>query len=707
MTRSLFRIGRPGRVWVPLALVLLAGAAPAMGDNEPRGFTAKDVFALEWASDPQLDPSGRRLVYVRNAYDMRHDRARGSLWTVDAANGNQRPLITGDQSVFSPRWSPRGGRLAYLATGEHGTQLRVRYLVDGADFRVTQVFESPRNVRWSPDGKMLAFSMFVPEDEPTLVDSGDPPDGSSWAESVRVFDDLVYRFDGRGWLEKGAQHVFVVSADGGTPRQITDGAHDFDSPAWLDNDTVLVVGNDAEHPELDPIESDIYAVTLADGTRRALTTRDGPDGNPVVSPDGEHVTYLGYDDEVLSYQQTDLYVMHRDGGDVKNLTEAFDYPVGQPAWTHDGSAVVLTAEVEGQTALVRIDMEGNATVLADDLGGTSMGRPYASGQFSVAGRGQQSRYAYTQSRPDRPADIAVLDGDGEPRTLTDLNTDALGHVALASIDEMTVPSSHDEAPIEAWVAKPPGFKPDGSYPLILEIHGGPFAMYGPVFSPEVQRYAAEGYVVAYVNPRGSTGYGESFAQLIDLNYPGEDYDDLMSVVDALVEKNYVDPDRLFVTGGSGGGVLTAWIVGKTERFAAAASIKPVVNWATMALTGDIAAFVGRHWMRKQPWEDPELYWRLSPISLVGNVTTPTLVMVGEEDHRTPTWEAEQLYGALKLQKVPTMLVRVPGASHYIAARPSQMIAKTENIMAWFKRYDSADGETDDGESSTPANTEAQ
>ena len=268
-----------------------------------------------------------------------------------------------------------------------------------------------------------------------------------------------------------------------------------------------------------------------------------------------------------------------------------------------------------------------------------------------------------------------------------MNADALCNLQLASLEEIQVASSHDGRKIEAWIAKPPQFKADRSLPLLLEIHGGPFAMYGPSFAAEIQRYAAQGYVTVYANPRGSVGYGEEFAQLIDRNYPGQDYDDLMSVVDAVIARDYVDPDRLFVTGGSGGGVLTAWIVGKTKRFAAAATIKPVVNWTTMALTGDIAAFVGRHWMRAQPWEDPELYWRLSPISLVGNVTTPTLVMVGEEDWRTPTWEAEQFYGALKLQKVPSALIRVPGASHSIASRPSRLIAKTDNIMGWFAKHD--------------------
>jgi acylaminoacyl-peptidase len=671
-----------------IGLMVFGFCAGAQAKEGPRVFGADDVFALEWVQDPQLDSSARRVVYARTGYDKRLDRARSSLWLMDVASGQQRPLITGSGSYFSPRWSPRGERLAYLASGEDGLELRIRYLVDGADFRVAQLFESPRSITWSPDGERLAFTMFVPGETPSFAKAPQAPESAKWADPVRVFDDLVYRFDGQGWLEEGASHVFVVSADGGLPRQITKGDNDFGSPAWLDDEHVLVVGNDVEEAHLDPIESDIYRIALSDLSMTRLTKRDGPDRSPRVAPDGEHVAYIGYDDKVLSYQQDDLFVMHANGSEVVNLTADFDHPVSSPRWVRDSSAVIATAEYKGHTALVHIDAaDAKITIVSEDLGGTSLGRPYASGSFSVANRGSQLRYAYTQSRPGRPADLAVLDGVGEPRTLTNLNDDALAHIDLAEIEEISVKSSHDGREIEAWVAKPPGFKANGSMPLILEIHGGPFAMYGPTFSAEVQRYAAEGYVVAYVNPRGSTGYGEEFAQLIDLNYPGEDYDDLMSVVDSLVKRKYVDRERLFVTGGSGGGVLTAWIVGKTDRFAAAASIKPVINWTTMALVGDIAALVGRHWLRAQPWEDPDLYWRLSPISLVGNVKTPTMMMVGEEDHRTPTWEAEQFYGALKLQSVPTALVRVPGASHYIASRPSQLIAKTDNIMGWFAKFD--------------------
>jgi len=670
-----------------LLLTLLVAAHAVAGENGEAGsrkFTAERVFDLEYANDPQLSPDGRTIVYARTSMDRMTDRMAGEIWSIDTRSGAHRPLITGQGAVSSPRWSPSGDRLLYLGKAKDSLQLRVLYPDTGRSFSLAFLTEAPGAPEWSPDGRFIAFSLFTPGEAPRFAEPPKAPEGARWNEPVRVFDDLQIRFDGAGYLREGATQVYVVSAEGGTPRQITNGDTDYDSPAWLDNDTLLVVGNSAPDADLDPIESELYAVELSDLSLRALTSRDGPDDAPAVAPDGRRVAWLGYDDAVKSWQQRDLYLMDSDGSEVRNLTAGFDHSIDAIAWR--GAAIVAQAEVEGEIQLLEVSQGGKISVLQRGVGGTSIGRPYVEGSFSVASEG--GAIAYTAGSPDRPAEVGLLQG-GDSRVLTALNEDVLPFLDLASIEEIHVASSHDGRDIEAWVALPPGFRADGSFPLILEIHGGPFAMYGPFFAAEIQRYAAEGYVTVYANPRGSTGYGEEFAQLIDLAYPGNDYDDLMSVVDALIEKQYVDPDRLFVTGGSGGGVLTAWIVGKTDRFAAAASVKPVVNWLTMALAGDIGAFVVRHWIRANPWEDIEAYWRLSPLSLVGNVTTPTMVMVGEEDWRTPTWESEQFYTALKLRNVDTALVRVPGSPHYIASRPSRLIAKTDNIMGWFAKYDPA------------------
>jgi len=659
-----------------------------------RKFTSERIFDLEYGASPQISPDGKTVVYTRRSMDKFTDTVRSDLWSLDTRSGIHRPLISGQGSSSSVRWSPSGDRLIYLTSVDGKPSLRIRYQDTGKSFSLAQLEQSPSAPVWSPDEKSIAFSMLVPSEAPSFAKPVAAPENAEWSQPVRVFDDLTIRFDGAGYLKPGVEHIFTVSAQGGTPRQITFGDNGFSRPAWLGSDTLIVQGNDVEHPELDPIESELYTVSLGDLSVQALTSRDGPDHSAVVSPDAELIAYRGYTDELKAYQQTDLFLMKPDGTEVQNLTAKYDHPIEDAQWLPSGRGLVAQALVEGVLNLVVIDLSGKVRVLVSDIGGTSFGRPYASGSFSLASDvgGNTPTIAYTKGSPDKPAEIAYQQGYGDSRVLTDLNSDVLPYLDMAKIEEIKVKSRHDGREIEAWIALPHDFKADGSSPLLLEIHGGPFAMYGPYFATEIQRYAAEGYVTVYVNPRGSTGYGEEFSQLIDKAYPGNDHEDLMTVVDELIKKQYVDQQRLFITGGSGGGVLTAWAVGKTNRFAAAATIKPVINWTSMALAADISRFVSRHWLGVQPWEDPELYWRLSPISLVGNVKTPTLVMVGEEDWRTPAWEAEQFYTALKVQKVDSALIRIPGASHSIASRPSRLIAKVDNILGWFAKYDPANQE---------------
>jgi acylaminoacyl-peptidase len=373
-------------------------------------------------------------------------------------------------------------------------------------------------------------------------------------------------------------------------------------------------------------------------------------------------------------------------GRSRNLTADFDRAVDEVYWAGSSNRLLIRYEDFGRTYIGRLSLDGKVEALVDDVGGTSIGRPYNSGSFSVADNGV---YAYTAVTPDRPADVAVARGGRSPLRLTALNEDLLGARTLGRVEEITWRSTADDLEIRGWLVYPPGFDAQQQYPLILEIHGGPHTAYGPHFSAEAQLFAAAGYVVLYANPRGSTSYGDAFALEIHHDYPGRDYDDLMAGIDAVIERGFVDEDALYVTGGSGGGVLTAWIVGKTDRFSAAVVAKPVVNWTSFTLTADIMHFVARHWFPAMPWEDPDAYWSRSPLSLVGNVTTPTALLTGEEDFRTPMAESEQYYQALKLRKVDTALIRIPEASHGIAARPSQLIAKVDNILAWFARYPAA------------------
>lgn len=679
--RSIFLV----TVLAPIFCSNIAFADQSKEDS--RKFTSERVFDLEYASDPQISPNGKSIVYSRRSMDKFNDKVASDFWLIDTRTGTNRPLITGKGSLASARWSPSGDRLAYLTSVDGKPSLRVRYNDTGESFAIAQLEQYPSSITWSPNGKSIAFTMFVLDKPASFATPVAPPKDAKWAEPFKVFDDLVFRFDGAGYLRPGARHIFVVSTQGGTPRQITSGKNGFSSPSWLNNTTLIVQGNDVENPQLDPVESEIYKIDLSDLSRTQLTKRDGPDSSPVASPDGKLIAYSGYNDEVRAYQQSDVYVMNQDGSNPRNLTKKIDYPIGGVTWLPDSRGLVAAITVGGEMQIITLDLSGNYKTVVSDLGGTSFGRPYSFGDFSVASNKSALTVAYTKGSTDSPPEVGFKSAGGKSQQLTDLNSDVLPYLNMAKLEEIKIKSRFDQREIEAWVALPHGFKADGSYPMVLEIHGGPFLSYGPFFAAEIQRYAAEGYVTVYVNPRGSTSYGEEFAQLIDKAYPGNDHDDLMSVVDELVKRNYVDDKRLFITGGSGGGVLSSWAIGKTDRFAAAAVIKPVINWATMAMSADISMYVARHWMGMMPWEDPETYWKRSPISLVGNVKTPTMVMVGEQDWRTPTWEAEQFYTALKMQDVDSVLVRVPGASHSIAARPSNLIAKVDNIMGWFKKYD--------------------
>ena len=563
----------------------------------------------------------------------------------------------------------------------------MRWITTGRSARVASLEQAPGDIAWSPDGRTLAFTMLTADEAPRLGQTPAKPEGAKWAEPLTVENRVTFRADGEGELKPGFSHIFIVSADGGAPRQVTFGRFDDTGPLSItpDNRALIFSSNRAAGWERDPTESEVYKLTLADGALAALTHRVGPDGSPALSPDGKMIAYVGYDDSRRrGYENQHLYVMGVDGAAGRVLTGGLDRSVGAPQWSADGKSIYVSVDDQGVTKVDRVTLDGKIETVPGALTGQGLDRPYSGGEFSVAANG---KIAVTQGSPDHPSDIAVM-GRGTPaKRLTFLNADLLTAKHLAKVEALPVASSFDKTPIGAWIVTPPDFDPAKKYPLILEIHGGPFAAYGPTFSSDDQLYAAAGYVVVYSNPRGSTSYGEAFANTIDRNYPSHDYDDLISVVDAAVAKGFIDPKRLYVTGGSGGGVLTAWIVGKTNRFAAAATQKPVINWSSEVLTTDGAAFMGRYWFGKMPWEDPQGYWARSPLSLVGNVKTPTLVVVGDHDLRTPVSESEQYYQALQLRGVPTALVKVPGASHGgFAAHPSQSAAKASAILAWFEKY---------------------
>jgi dipeptidyl aminopeptidase/acylaminoacyl peptidase len=393
---------------------------------------------------------------------------------------------------------------------------------------------------------------------------------------------------------------------------------------------------------------------------------------------------VGFEDKVQAYQVATLQVMDADGSNPRVLTAKLDRSVSSPVWRDDGDGLFFRYAEAGGTRIGYVGLNGQRRDVVTDMGGTIIGRPYPGGAFSVAGNGA---VAYTRASPRQPAQLGLLPRAGrEVRSVVALNDDLLGQRTLGEVEEIWYASSFDQRRLQGWIVRPPDFDPQRRYPLLVENHGGPILHYGPYFSMEVQLYAAAGYVVFYANPRGSTSYGEEFGNLLFHNYPGEDYLDVMDGVDAVIDTGYVDPQQLFVTGGSAGGIMTAWIVGKNQRFRAAVVAKPVMNWFSKTLTADNYYSYANYRLPGQPWENIEAYMKSSPISLVGNVQTPTLVMVGTADLRTPLSEAKQLYHALKLRGIDTALVEITDASHSIAHRPSQLITKVAHTLAWFDKY---------------------
>lgn len=667
---------------------LLLNAVPAVslaaddgGGDDAGRFQPMDVFNLEWADDPRIAPDGRTVAYVRHGYDVMKDRPTSRIWLVAVDGSGHRPLTDGPGRA--PRWSPDGRRIAFLAGTDDGVEVHMHWLADNRTARITQLPESPSDLTWAPDGDRLAFSMFVPKQPEPMITLPKAPEGADWAPPAKVIEQVHYRADSAGYLAEGFTQVFVLPADGGTPRQVTRG--DYNHAGGLvwsaDGNDLFVSANRRDDWEFEGQDSALYRVDVETGETEPLTDRFGPESEPALSPDGRQLAFTGYADRRMSYQNSQLSVLDLTSGSVRVLTEDLDRSVSAPVWDERGRGLYVTYDDHGQGVIAYVPLNGQRRQIASGLGGTAMSRPYSGGSFDAAG----GQVAFTWSLPDRPADLALA-VDGEPRRLTALNEDALAHKNLASVERFEFASSLDGRTVEAWVARPPDFRTDRRYPLILEIHGGPFAAYGPHFASEIQLYAAAGYVVVYVNPRGSTSYGDEFANLIHHAYPGGDFDDLMSAVDHAVAAGWAQEDGLYVTGGSGGGILTAWIVTHSDRFRAAVSQKPVINWTSMAFTSDIYTFLFPYWFEQAPWQTPEEYLRRSPLSYVDRVSTPTMLLTGERDFRTPMSESEQFYQALKLNRVDSALVRIPEASHGIAARPSHLISKVQHVLAWFGRY---------------------
>ena len=670
-----------------ICLVAMLSSLTVLQAQEKTPFDYLDVFELQYVSDPQISPDGNRIVYVRNQFDIMTDRKYTNLWIINFDGSGHQALTSGKKAYFSPRWSPDGKRLAFVSTEEGSAQIFVRWMDSGQVASITNLSTGPGNISWSPDGKLIAFIMNVAASAPKIGNFPGAPKGAVWAPSAKVIDHLGFKSDGNfNLVEPGFNHLFVVSADGGAARQLTSGNFNHAGFSWTTNSKAIILSaNREENAELNPLNSHLYSLNVSTGAMAKLTSGKGPHNSPVVSPDGNTIAFTGFDDQYLGYQLSRLYTLPIGGGNKVEINHGLDRDLENLNWAADGKSIFGQYDDQGSGKLVQVNLTGKVAPVALNIGGTAYGRPYSSGSYSIAASG---KYAYTQTSTEVPAELAVGQFPAKimPRMITQNNQNFLSGKKLGKVEELRYQSKADQVDVQGWIVYPPDFDASKKYPLILEIHGGPYAAYGPHFSPELQLMASKGYVVLYTNPRGSTSYGEKFAAYINNNYPSEDYVDLMTGIDKMIEKGFINEKELFITGGSGGGVLTAWSIGKTDRFAAAVVSKPVINWYSFSLTADGLAFFSKYWFNKKPWEDPKQYLDRSPISLVGNVKTPTLMVTGEQDFRTPMSETEQYYAALKLQGVPSAMVRIQEASHGITVKPSNMIRHVGYITGWFDQY---------------------
>jgi dipeptidyl aminopeptidase/acylaminoacyl peptidase len=631
---------------------------------------------METVSNPQISPDGKRIVYTRNFIDNLNDKWESALWIMNADGSKSRFLARGQ----SAKWSPDGTRIAYLAEGEpQGRQVFVRWMdAEGGATQITRVDKTPSRLMWAPDSQWISFTAYVAEKETWDIKLPDRPKGAKWTDEPRVIERLLYRSDRTGFLE-GNEQIFVVSANGGTPRQLTTGEYAAmgeleEALSWKpDGSEILFSSN--RHPgwEFEWRESDIYAVDVKDKTIRQLTHRNGPDTNPEVSPDGRWVAYTGYDQTDDTYIESKLYVMSIDGSGSRAITPNLDRSPQELHWAPDSSGVYFTCEDRGTRNLWIAPLNGEI-------------RQVTNGKhiLNISDINSNGQAVGTLTSFHKPGDVVIFStAKPEIKQLTNSNDDLLRGLKLSEVDEIWF-SSLDDFRVQGWLVKPPDFEPSRKYPLILVIHGGPHAMYGVGFNFGWQEHAANGYLVLYINPRGSTGYGGAFGNAIKYAYPGKDFDDLMKGVDTVIARGYVDERNLFVYGCSGGGTLTAWIVGHTDRFAAASANCSVVDWLSFVGTTDGAWWYNR--FKKMPWEDPSEYVRRSPLMYVGNVKTPTMLITGVLDMRTPISQAEEYYEALKMRKVPTAMVRLNNEYHGTPSKPSNFIRMQLYLRYWFEKF---------------------
>ncbi|MEP7270686.1 MAG: S9 family peptidase [Acidobacteriota bacterium] len=705
---------------ISLFLILALSVSAPLAAATERSITESDLFSFVWIADPQISPDASSVVFVRVHVNQKADRYDSALWIVPTNGGAPRQLTAGPRDT-SPRWSPDGKRLAFIRSPEkdgrpQAPQIFLLSLEGGEAQAVTEMPNGAGAPEWSPDGKMLAFVTSAKADddkkpaEKTVTEGGEMK--ATTAErtpervsDVRVITRAVYRANGGGYGDpKRFSHIWTVSltsppGEMAKAKQVTSGGFDKGNFSWSpDGSRIYFVSNRVLEPYYESPRTDLYSIAASGGDEKKVATFEGGMRDYTFSADGKWIAFPGVQNPrpVQSYTQPDLFIMENSAAaSVRNLTAKYDFDIGgaiggdqraprggspgSVLWSKDHRSLIVNVAENGRANLKRIDISSGKV------------EPLTTGDHEVVAYSatpDTSKMVLLISTTASIGDLFFFDtASGKMTQLTRVNDALFSQLNLTPAEEFWY-TSFDGRKIQGWIQKPPGFDPSRKYPLILEIHGGPHAAYGFTFTHEFQWMAAKGYVVLYTNPRGSTSYGQDFGNIIQYNYPGDDYKDLMAGVDDLLKRGYIDAEKMGVTGGSGGGILTNWAVGHTTRFKAAVSQRSIADWAGFWYTADFSLFTPT-WFRAAPWEDPQDFIARSPITFVKNIVTPMMFIEGEADYRTPPANGgEIMFRALKYRKIPTAMIRFPNESHELSrsGQPWHRVERLQHIVNWFDKY---------------------
>jgi dipeptidyl aminopeptidase/acylaminoacyl peptidase len=704
------RMSMRGRLAGAIASLAMMACLEAQDSKPKRNITEKDLFAFVWVANPQLSPDGARVAFTRVNVDEKRTGYETSIWTV-ATDGSDLPArLTGGKHDAAPRWSPDGKHIAFVRSGDKDEsgkpkppQIALLSLAGGEARIITDLPKGAAGPVWSPDGKQIAFSSNTTSEDIEKAGHKKPAAEAEHESDVHVINRAVYRSNGAGYLDaKRHDHIWVLnlptaSDDLPKPLQLTTGDFDEGDLVWShDGARIYFLTQRVDEPYYESPSTDIYSVAATGGSAEKLTSIPMFIRSLALSPDGGKFAFHGsVSQPVRSYSEPDLWVMEATpNAKPKNLTVDYDFDMGGGVggdnaaprggngstlhWSPDGRSLFDAVEKRGKTILAKVDTQSGA--VTEITKGNQ-----AVVDFSMTADART--VVALVSNPEMIGDLFKVTDDGSQTRLTDFNGKLWSQLKLTEPEEIDY-TSFDGKRIQGWIQKPPDFDPGQKYPLILNIHGGPHAAYGWIFDHEFQFMAAKGYVVLYVNPRGSTSYGQEFGNIIQYRYPGDDYRDLMAGVDEVVKRGYIDPKKLGVTGGSGGGVLTDWTITHTDRFAAAVSQRDISNWASWWYTADFTLFQAS-WFKAPPFEDPQDYTNRSAITFVKNIHTPVLFVLGEADYRTPQDSGgEQLFRALKFLKRPTAMVVFPRETHELSrsGEPWHRIERLDHIVNWFDKW---------------------